>query len=201
MNEILSEQEKDLLIELFNIGVGKAAANLGIISKQEISVSVPDINIIQFTDFIKGLPQQELCCVIQRSFGSLNSISALIFPQEGSFEIVRKMLGKHIDVSSNTELYQDAIREIGNIMLNSCIGSIAKTLSVEIETELPSLQFGPPSNMLEDDLLDHDDMILDVTIEMHLVESDISGSIVFIMGPFSLNKLKQSLQPIIKRIT
>lgn len=201
MVDMLSEQEKDLLVELFNIGVGKAAANLGIISKQEVSVSVPGINIVPFTDFINGLPQQELCCVIQRSFGSLNSISALIFPQEGSFEIVRRMLGKHIDISSNAELYQDAIREIGNIMLNSCIGSIAKALAIEIETELPSLQFGPPNNMLEDNLLDPDDMILDVTIDMHLVESNISGSIVFIMGPFSLNKLKQGLQPIIKRIT
>ncbi|MDH5183862.1 MAG: hypothetical protein OEX12_08235 [Gammaproteobacteria bacterium] len=201
MSKILSAQEKDLLIELFNIGIGKAAASLGIISKQEISVSIPEINLILFTDFIDSLPQQELCCVIQRSFGSLNSISALIFSQEGSFEIVRRMLGKHIDVSSNTELYQDAIREIGNIMLNACIGSIAKALDIRIETELPNLQTGPPNNMLEDNLLQKDDMILDVIIDMHMVESDIAGTIVFIMGPFSLNKLKQGLKPIIKRIS
>jgi len=201
MTELLSFQESDLLAELFNIGIGKAAANLAIISKQEISVSIPEINIIPFTDFINQLPDRELCCIIQRSYGSLESVSALIFPQEGSFEIVRRMLGKHIDISSNTELYQDAIREIGNIMLNSCMGSIANALSVEIETELPSLQFGMPQNMLEENLLESNDMILDVTIDMHLIESDILGSIIFIMGPFSLNNLKQGLQPIINKIS
>ncbi|MDH5360714.1 MAG: hypothetical protein OEX03_09130 [Gammaproteobacteria bacterium] len=187
MSELLQSQERDLLAELFNIGIGKAAANLGIISKQEISVSIPEINIIPFTAFISQLPEKELCCIIQRSYGSLESISALIFSQEGSFEIVRRMLGKHLDISSNTDLYQDAIREIGNIMLNSCMGSIANALAIEIETELPSLQFGMPQNMLEDNLLKNNDMILDVTIDMHLVESDITGSIIFIMGPFSLN--------------
>lgn len=201
MSELLQSQERDLLAELFNIGIGKAAANLGIISKQEISVSIPEINIIPFTAFISQLPEKELCCIIQRSYGSLESISALIFSQEGSFEIVRRMLGKHLDISSNTDLYQDAIREIGNIMLNSCMGSIANALAIEIETELPSLQFGMPQNMLEDNLLKNNDMILDVTIDMHLVESDITGSIIFIMGPFSLNKLKQGLQPILNRIS
>ena len=201
MNEPLSAAEKDLMVELFNIGVGKAAASLAIISKQEVGVSVPEIAVISFDDFIKTLPEQEICCVIQRSYGSLESISALIFSQEGSFEIVRRMLGKHMDVSENTELYQDAIREIGNIMLNSCMGSIAKTLAIEIQTELPSLQMSTPNTMLAKNLLANDDMILDVTIDMHLTESDISGSIVFIMGPFSLNNLKLSLQPIINRIS
>ena len=201
MNEPLSAAEKDLMVELFNIGVGKAAASLAIISKQEVGVSVPEIAVISFDDFIKTLPEQEICCVIQRSYGSLESISALIFSQEGSFEIVRRMLGKHMDVSENTELYQDAIREIGNIMLNSCMGSIAKTLAIEIQTELPSLQMSTPNTMLAKNLLANDDMILDVTIDMHLTESDISGSIVFIMGPFSLKNLKLSLQPIINRIS
>ena len=201
MNEPLSAAEKDLMVELFNIGVGKAAASLAIISKQEVGVSVPEIAVISFDDFIKTLPEQEICCVIQRSYGSLESISALIFSQEGSFEIVRRMLGKHMDVSENTELYQDAIREIGNIMLNSCMGSIAKTLDIAIETELPTLQMSTPNTMLAKNLLANDDMILDVTIDMHLTESDITGSIVFIMGPFSLNNLKLSLQPIINRIS
>ena len=54
--------------------------------------------------------------------------------------IVKRMLGKHIDNIPTTELYQDAIREIGNIMLNACMGSIANVMSISLEQELPVLQ-------------------------------------------------------------
>lgn len=202
MNEAcLTDREHDLLLELFNIGIGTAAASLGMLSKQEVGVEIPEIEIVSFSDFISSMKNDELCCVIQKSHGDIDSISMLVFPQEGTFEIVRRMLGKHIDNIPSAELYQDAIREIGNIMLNACMGSIANVLSVTLENELPVLQFGTPEEMLHSTILGIDEMLLDVTIRMRLMESDVSGSVVFIMGPFSLKKLKQSLKPLLDKIT
>jgi nitrogen-specific signal transduction histidine kinase len=40
--------------------------------------------------------------------------------------------------------------------------------------------------MLHSSILGIDEMLLDVTIRMKLMESDVSGNVVFIMGPFSL---------------
>ena len=45
----LSEPERDAIIELFNLGMGKAAGALGQMVDAEVSLSVPNLDIIRRT--------------------------------------------------------------------------------------------------------------------------------------------------------
>ena len=67
---------------------------------------------------------QALCCIAQHyvAGNAFDTDALLLFPERGSLEIVRRMLGRsEIQLDQITELEQDALGEIGNIIINSCM--------------------------------------------------------------------------------
>ena len=86
----LAELEQDLLTELFDVGVGKAAASLSSMVKQEIKLSIPEIEFLTIDNLAKKVSfEDSLCSVSQKVTGPFSAQSMLLFPEENSVEIVR----------------------------------------------------------------------------------------------------------------
>ena len=198
-DRFLNDLEEDILIEMFNIGMGKAAHALSIIAKQDVDVSVPAVQLIDAETVFSDIRSDEICCVIQKVKGEFDSVSVLIIPQRGSYEIVSKMLGSFLKGIPPSELYQDAMREIGNILINTCVGTVANSLNLTSYVELPFLQFGSSDHLFDGNLLKKDDVILNVGIHIVLSESNVSGKVFFIFGPISLAQLQRGLNGYLKQ--
>ena len=101
----LSEMEVDLLTELFNLGVGSAAASLSQMVKQEIKLSVPHIEFLNINQIADKLgAERSICSVSQLVSGPFTAKSMLLFPEENSFEIVRQLLGNDLPDDALIEL-------------------------------------------------------------------------------------------------
>lgn len=200
MNVELSPIETDLLTEVLNIGVGHAAASLSQLVQQEIALSVPEIEFKKRDEFALLLgPDRNVCGISQTLSGPFEAESILLFAEENSLSIVKEMLGKEISDEQLTDLQQEALVEIGNIVLNACIGGISKTLGETIIVELPQFDVGSPHEVLH--CHDNEDMILFMKIELSLKRSAIRGYMAFILQPTSLIRLKQSLTDMFHRMT
>mgnify|MGYP000203311149 CR=1 FL=1 len=122
----LTELETDLLTELFNIGVGKAADSLSRMVNQTVKLSVPQVHIRSIESMVCYLGGDiQMCSVSQEMRGCFDGRSMLIFHEKNSMEVVRQLMGNNLPDEMIIEMQEEALNEIGNIVLNACIGTIA----------------------------------------------------------------------------
>jgi len=191
----LNELEIDFLSEVFNIGVGNAASSLSQMVNQPIKLSVPEFTFLSTEDLIVLLGQDNLLCsVSQKMEGLFSAQSLLLFPENDSLEIVKKMLGDQLSDESIAELQNEAMSEIGNIVLNACIGSLSESLGTKFKIDLPEFERAKPKNILQSKNLNSDDLILFIRIELTLSESKISGYLAFLLGFESFSLLHENLK-------
>lgn len=197
---IISELERDALAESFNLSLGEAAATFSSIVNEEIFLSVPTVEIYtpnELTEQLEYITQHDpsgLLCSISQNFQSksgINTDTFLLFPEKGSLEIVRRMIGNSTSAIEHiSELEQDALAEIGNIIINSCMGSLSNLFKTELIGTLPNVESIRPKEMF----LPHkdDEVILVAKICMTMLTQNISGYVLFIMDLPSLEAfLKQ----------
>ncbi len=183
-----SELEMDALTEAFNLSLGEAAATFSAIVREEIELSVPTIEILSRDELTQRLESAQpsaagdrLCRINQRfdAASGFQTDALLLFPEHGSLEIVRRMLGDDTPVQQITELEQDALAEIGNIIINSCMSSLANLFGTEMRGSLPRVQSRTARTLLDDK--SDSDVILVARIGMTMSAHNLSGYVLFIM--------------------
>jgi chemotaxis protein CheC len=139
---MLNENQLDALTEVINIGVGRAASSLSEITGSPIELIVPQIHVCgthEFSDIAETL-DIELATTVQQNFqGDLSGRALLAFSKENAFELAC-VVGdiQPADSEMDEELF-GILEEIGNIVLNAILGSIANILDCQFSYSLPSL--------------------------------------------------------------
>lgn len=196
----LTELEEDLLTELFNLGVGNAAASLSEMVKQEIQLSVPAIEFMSIDQLANKLGgEKSICSVSQVVSGPFTAQSMLLFPEENSLEIVRQLLGVDLPDDTLLELQKEAFSEIGNIVLNACIGSFSNALKEEFTVDLPIFELAKPGELLKISNQEKDTALF-IRIDLTLSSSQITGYMAFLMGSISLKRLKEALEKMLANL-
>jgi len=196
----LTELELDMLTEMFNLGVGNAASSLSAMVKQEIKLSVPRIEFLSVVELADELGSDStICSVSQRLSGPFSAQSMLLFPEENSLNIVRQLLGEDLPDETVEELQQEAFSEIGNVVLNACIGSFAEAIDAEFKIGLPLFEMSKPLDLLKIDE-NKNETALFIRIDLTLCTSDITGYMAFLMGTLSLDQLKEVLKSMLQKL-
>lgn len=178
----LSPLEIDAVAEIMNIGVGRAAASLSLMVKEEIQLSVPHAEVLYGAAASEHLAQKgdRMVAVREEFSGLISGAAALLFPQARSLDLVRMVLDEDLSPEEVSELEQEALVEIGNIILNGCLSSIADALTGEIETSIPVLLRANLASILPN-VPALEAMLLVLTIHFMIKSRDIEGQIVFLM--------------------
>ena len=196
----LSELECDALSEAFNLALGEAAATFASIVREEITLSAPVVEIITRDTLIArlraagcGNSTSRICSIDQRFHADMHfdSDALLLFPEQGSLEIVRRMIGDETPIEQITELEQDALAEIGNIIINSCMSSLANLFGTEMHGSLPVVRSCTADTLLG--VRQASDVILVAQINMRMSAHDISGYVLFIMDVPSIESFMRQV--------
>lgn len=134
----LSELEEDALKEFFNMGLGMAADSLSHMVKNEVLLSLPRLKVVSYEDAARMLVSEEeekLVAVRQNFKGELTGTALLIFPGTESLELVRTLVNDDIPLEVLTELEQETLQDVGNVILNAFLESFTQMMSVEFEFE------------------------------------------------------------------
>ncbi|GBF51501.1 chemotaxis protein CheC [Leptospira ryugenii] len=192
----LTELEADALNELFNISLGGAAKLLSEMISNEILLTVPGLKLITFDDAIKmdNLIDRDVCSIKQNFKGGLGNGSAFIlFHKTSSLEIVRMMMKDYVETNEVSHFEKDALSEIGNIILNSILSTLAKMAQKKIETFLPEFNVGKYQEMIHQDYQSDENTLLLAFINYHVKGRDIQGYIFFVLEFKSIKELSQVL--------
>ncbi|WP_244834944.1 chemotaxis protein CheC [Clostridium sp. BJN0001] len=193
----------DILKELFNISVGKAADMLSEITKRKIILNVPNIDIFNTKDEEIKINDH----LLKRLNGTLmiSSISFeekltgkanLIFPIAKMRNFLNICLSEEEQFSQNdefTDIDFDIIKEIGNIILNCIIGEIGNYLDIDLTYTLPEVKVFDNINFSND--IENNKYILLLYITFIIDDTEIEGAVII---DLTLNSLKELLKRIDK---
>ena len=133
--------------------------------------------------------------------GEITGRALLIFPEERSLELVRAVVGSELSLEEIIELEQEALAETGNIILNSCLATIANSLESNLKISLPgsaarrklerffSLEPPPAAGTT----------VMFIYINFAMQRRDINGYIAMMMDMPSLAALQTLLRALIRR--
>ncbi|MBB3117687.1 chemotaxis protein CheC [Pseudoduganella violacea] len=201
----LSEIEHDALVEIFNIGVGRAAAAMSAIVNEAVSMSVPSISFLNRSNAARllgpgGRNASRVCGVSQHYEGAFRTEAILMFPEEKSLDLVRLMVGGSVPLLELTEMEQEALSEIGNIILNSCVGTLANIFEHELHGSLPAYHVGSCDEILSASGGPADTVVLMLHIDFALEVHEIKGYVAFILDLSALQDLQEQIRRYLARI-
>lgn len=202
---VLTPLQEDALLEMLNISIGQAASVMSTMVNEPIDLHAPRMKMLgqgDPRDLLGDMTERSVCAVTQSFLGDFAGDAALIFPEENSLEIVQMMLNQEVPAVSLTDLEQDALKEIGNIILTSCLSSLCNMLGIHCTPALPYLRVGKGGSMFHSVSPDTDDpLILALHIHFQLRERDIEGLLLFLMPIPSFEHIKKGIDRLLATIT
>lgn len=192
----VSEEIRDTLKEIINIGVGKAAGMLNDLLHSHVKLEVPQIDLIKCSEFSDLSLQMGLDSVsaVRLNFkGAFTGMSSLIFPPESAAKLVDLLTGEE---SANSDL--DAIKigtlsEVGNILLNAVMGSFSNLLGLRLDFNIPSYMEAPLDAIMECGLYNCI-TILVIKTRFIVEEQEIEGEVVMIFNVESFDSLIEAVK-------
>ena len=193
----LSELHLDALSEVFNVGAGRAAASLSDIVGEEVRLSVPSVEIRKSSEIdvsSMGLQNDRFGAVHQTFSGSFEAEAILLFTEEHALKIVRDMMGSQISLEDLAEFEQEAMCELGNIILNACLSAMADMLNIPLNCSLPNYSVASTEEIFRrfsNDL--QQPYVLLLHIDLAIESRHSEGHLIFLLSSTSLTDLVTQL--------
>jgi chemotaxis protein CheC len=146
-----TDMQLDVLKELVNLGVGKAAAALNEMLESHIELEVPSITLFQYEKLEEepeGFGEAEVSCVQLNFRGSFDGAAALVFPPSSAAKLVAALTGEDPETPSLNAVMAGTLNEVGNILINAVIGTIGNVLEKPFDFSLPNYVEGRLEELL-----------------------------------------------------
>jgi chemotaxis protein CheC len=199
----LTELQEDAIVELLNIGMGVAARSLSEMVNEEISLSIPSLEMLSrqsAATHLSGEKPQQVAVVKQCFRGAVWGEALLLFPQDKSLELV-PVLMKGVPNEMLDELAQDALVEVGNIILHACLASLANLLSIDLNSDIPFFLTGTADEILGVNTAhQEDDIVMFLQMNFGLPIKDIKGYVAIVLEVSSVTQLKQQLDKYLSQL-
>jgi chemotaxis protein CheC len=194
----LNPSQKDALTELINIGYARAAAALSDLTGHRISLEVPEVAIHTVPEITQKLVQSiqgEVASVNQVFSGPINGNAILLLDREAAL-VLNSLLTDRPPMSGFDGAAREVITEVGNIVLNACLGAFGNLLKVQVSFTVPALQIESVKKVIHSLTIENRPLEYALIIQtcFHLRESDVKGFLVIILGVTSLATLLQELK-------
>ncbi len=194
----LTASQKDTLAELINIGYARAAGALSDLTGHRITLAVPEVAIHpieKITPLLHHVVQGEVTSVNQFFGGSISGNAILLLDKAAAL-LLNRLLTDRPEAAALDESAREVIVEVGNIVLNACLGVFGNLLHVQISFSVPHLQVDDVEQIMrsiriEDQTFQY---ALMIHTRFHLRASDVSGYLVIILGVTSLERLLVELR-------
>jgi len=199
--------QEDAIVELVNMGIGKAAEALSQIIHDEVHLSVPHIEFVHHNDlldYIKKIDNETPSAIMQKFVGDFTGNATLIFPESSGMSLVRQMLKGKVNDENIGALEEEALMEIGNIILNACFGQLGNLLSTDLDGGLPDYLRSSPEEILNRtetaaDVVDDGQTML-LQVDFSLDDNKTKGVVMFTMNVDSLSTFRDKVDIYLKKL-
>jgi len=138
--EFISEEQREALQEVANIGMGQAGASIAKVLGEFVELSVPQISAVGAAGIpaaLAALAGDGIASAVRQAFiGELRGEAIVIFAEHSADDLAALLAyGDALDGPASRELLLD----ISNVLVGACLGGIAELLRTTIGFSAPSL--------------------------------------------------------------
>ena len=195
----LTPHQQDALIELLNIGFGRAGASLSELTGHRVVLDVPHVSIhpIAGLSNILGKVISEDVASVHQIFSGPVAGDALLILDHNAAGILKELLTDEpalplpLDASA-----REVLTEVGNILLNACLGTFGNILDVQVSFSIPHLDLDTLNSVLESLLVKREGMryALVVHAGFRLRDAAVTGYLVIVLSVASLDRLIRAVE-------
>jgi chemotaxis protein CheC len=195
----LTPVQKDALSELINIAFSRTAASLSELTGNRVELEVPEVTICPIGGLahtLGGFVNGEVATVHQIFSGSVAGDALLLLNHEGAMNLVALLTGADSSTKRLAESSKEVLSEVGNILLNACLGVFGDLLQVRFSFTVPRLHLEALRELLHSLVIGKDELhhALVVGARFRLLGSEVTGCLVVVLGLASLDLLVQSAE-------
>jgi chemotaxis protein CheC len=147
----LTHVQTDALQELGNIGAAHAATTLSTMLSANISMSVPEIKVIDISEIYKYVGDEIAALVLFQVNGEVRPGGYLLLyiPKSSVIRLTNAMLGLTDMDRELDEMDRSALLEVGNIMVSAFLDGTAELLNIIMLPSPPQLVIDMPHAAIE----------------------------------------------------
>jgi len=195
----LTTVQEDALMELINIGFGRAAAALSKLTGHRVQLEVPQVAmcpIDEMAERLRPMLGNDLATVHQIFSGPVDGDALLVLDQN-SAAILKELLTDEPALPLTLDRSaREVVTEIGNILLNACLGTFGNLLKVQVSFSVPHLTLDTLESVVGSITVDREGLryALIVHSSFRLRNSSLTGYLVIVLGVASIERLIGALE-------
>ena len=140
---VLTEQQTDALTELINIAFARTGAALSELTGHRVLLEPPRVALRLSSELdaeLSGFLPGEIAWIHQVFDGPVAGDALLLLNSEGALELT-ELLTDNLNGSHRLdESAREVLTEVGNILLNACLGVFGNVLHVQVGFSVPRLR-------------------------------------------------------------
>lgn len=195
----LNSMALDMLKEIGSIGAGNAATALSQTITEKITISVPEVKILDYNEAINYIGPSELLVM-----GELVKISGgiegtMLYLQKLDFVnlILNNLLSKKVEsLEELDEMDISALTEIGNIIISAYVNAIASLARIDIELSVPATAVDMLASMATIPMIEYgyeSNTIMIIDVDFICDGRSLSSNLMLVPEVASLNYLMKKL--------
>jgi len=190
---VLTERQNDALSELINIAFARTGAALSELTGQRVILSPPNVSMHRTVDLPEALAAfipGEVASIHQVFAGPVAGDALLLLNHDGAVELTSLLVEDPIPSAYLDESAREVLTEVGNILLNACLGMFGNLLKVHVSFSVPRLHLESLDELVASLITDDDRRYaLVVATAFQVRDSQVSGFLVMALSVASLDRL------------
>jgi len=195
----LTPTQHDALIELLNIGFGRAAASLSELTGHRVLLEVPQVSvhpIEQLSGALRSVVQDQIASVHQIFSGPVGGDALLILDYKAA-GMLKELLTNEAPLPLPMDASaREVLTEVGNILLNACLGTFGNILQVQVSFSVPHLNLDTLHDVLQSLLINREGLryALVVHAGFRLRDAEVTGYLIIVLSVASLDRLIRAVE-------
>ncbi len=196
---ILTEQQTDALGEFINIAFSRTASSLSEITGQRVLLDVPQVEIYPIEDVAAQLSRflpGEVASIHQPFDGAIAGDAFLILNYEGAVRLTDLLTDNNVSQPQLDESAREVLTEVGNILLNACLGMFGNVLQVRVNFFVPNLHLESLEELINFVKKERDGLRYAIIVytSFRIRESAVTGYLVMVLSVVSLKRLIEEIE-------
>ena len=194
----LTERQRDALSELINIAFARTGAALSELTGHRVLLEPPEVAVYRTEELRPALAKfvpGDVASIHQVFAGPVAGDALLLLNYEGAVQLTDLLTDGHKPSAFLDESAREVLTEVGNILLNACLGMFGNLLNVHVTFSVPRLHLETLEELIESTTTDKGEMhyALVVYTAFQIRDSSVKGFLVIVLSVASLDRLIQEV--------
>ena len=194
----INERQSDALSELINIAFARTGAALSELTGHRVVLNPPEVAVYRAEELRGALAKfvpGDVASIHQVFAGAIAGDALLILNYEGAVHLTDLLTDGHNPSNYLDESAREVLTEVGNILLNACLGMFGNLLNVHVTFSVPRLHLETLDELIANTTTGKPEMryALVVYTAFQLRDSSVKGFLVIVLSVASLDRLIQEV--------